>query len=160
MSGEELPGSYYKGGAYENRKDSVRAGKMEQGYTITIDLSSSKPIYRQIADNVITQIAMGLLAPGDKLPSSRQLSSILGINYHTVNRAYASLIQEGYVYLDRRKKVVVNEIPEGKGKKLDPEWVEKMKTLLSEALSRGFGPAIILKEVESALTQISEGKAM
>lgn len=149
---------YGSTGHSEANQYSKRVFKMNEGYIITIDLTSSKPIYRQIADNVITQIAMGVLVPGDKLPSSRQLSTILGINYHTVNRAYSYLVQEGYVYLDRRKKVFVSDIPEGKREKLNSEWVGKIRTLLSEALSKGYDRAYIIDEIESILAEINLGK--
>ncbi len=127
----------------------------QKTYSITIDLSSSKPIYMQIVDSVVMQIAVNLLLPGSRLPSSRQLSSQLGVNYHTVNRAYTYLIQEGYVYLDRRKKVIVKEIPEAKLKTLDGMWRERIRTLLNEAISKGFEPSEIILEISSLLGDIS-----
>lgn len=130
----------------------------EGGYTITIDLNSSKPIYMQITDSVITQIAMGMLSPGDKLPSSRKLSSILGINYHTVNRAYSFLIQEGYVTLDRRKRIIVNKIPEEKAADFDAAWLEKMKVMLSEAVSKGLSTERISHQIQLLLEQIEATK--
>lgn len=132
--------------------------RSEGGYTITIDLNSSKPIYMQITDSVITQIAMGMLSPGDKLPSSRKLSSILGINYHTVNRAYSFLIQEGYVTLDRRKRIIVNKIPEEKVADFDEVWLEKMKVMLSEALSKGLSQERISHQIQLLLEQIEATK--
>jgi DNA-binding transcriptional regulator YhcF (GntR family) len=143
----------------ESMKTSAISGwKSQEGYTITIDLNSSKPIYLQICDSVITQIAMGILTPGEKLPSSRRLSSALGINYHTVNRAYSQLIQEGYVTLDRRKRITINEIPEGKRSGFDPIWVERMKVILSEAVSKGFNSDMIMVKIQSILEDIESTK--
>ena len=82
-----------------------RMSKEKDGFAITIDLTSSEPIYRQIMNNIINNIAGGILEENDKLPSSRELSAILGINYHTVNKAYSFLEQEKYIYMDRRKRV-------------------------------------------------------
>ena len=76
---------------------------------ITIDETASEPLYKQIHDQVIAGIATGQLEPGMSLPSVRSLASDLGINLHTVNKAYAVLRDEGYVTLshasgDRREK--------------------------------------------------------
>lgn len=64
---------------------------------IRIDQSDEAPIYLQIRDQIIEGIARGELSPGDSLPSVRQLAADLGINLHTVNKAYAVLRDEGYV---------------------------------------------------------------
>ncbi len=152
-------GEVFRKAPGEAMKTSAISGwKSQEGYTITIDLNSSKPIYLQICDSVITQIAMGVLSPGEKLPSSRRLSSALGINYHTVNRAYSQLIQEGYVILDRRKRVIVNEIPEGKRSDFDPIWVEKMKVILAEAVSKGFSSELIMLKIQNILEKIESTK--
>ena len=62
---------------------------------IRIDQALPDPLYRQIRDEVVRGIAQGELAPGDALPSVRNLASDLGINLHTVNKAYALLRDEG-----------------------------------------------------------------
>ena len=77
---------------FGNRKE-YRSGVKDmydenEDFRITIDLSSPEPIYKQIYNDIVKNIAMGILKKGDRLPSSRELSSILGINYHTVNKAY------------------------------------------------------------------------
>ena len=64
---------------------------------LRIDLTSSEPLYRQIRTQVVQGVASGELAPGDPLPSVRSLASDLGVNMHTVNKAYAVLRDEGYV---------------------------------------------------------------
>ena len=64
---------------------------------IRIDQSDEAPIYLQIRDQIIEGIARGELSSGDSLPSVRQLAVDLGINLHTVNKAYAVLRDEGYV---------------------------------------------------------------
>ena len=69
---------------------------------LSIDQRSEAPLYLQIRDQVIEAIARGELAPGDALPSVRSLASDLGINLHTVNKAYAVLRDEGYVLMRGR----------------------------------------------------------
>ena len=58
---------------------------------ITVDKLSDAPLYLQLRDAVIAGIASGELRPGDALPSVRSLAEDLGINLHTVNKAYATL---------------------------------------------------------------------
>ena len=52
-------------------------------------------------------IATAQFCEGDSLPSVRQLADSIGINMHTVNKAYSVLRQEGYVKVDRRKGAVI-----------------------------------------------------
>lgn len=76
---------------------------------ISIDDCSSEPLYKQIYDQVIAGIATGELEPGMSLPSVRSLASDLGINLHTVNKAYAVLRDEGYVQMRGRAGAVISE---------------------------------------------------
>ncbi len=69
---------------------------------LQIDLASDEPIYRQIRTQVVHAVATGELNPGDQLPSVRALASDLGVNMHTVNKAYAVLRDEGYVIMRGR----------------------------------------------------------
>ena len=69
---------------------------------IRIDQSSQMPIYRQLRDQIVAGIASGELSPGEQLPSVRALGTDLGINLHTVNKAYAVLRDEGYLVMRGR----------------------------------------------------------
>ena len=74
---------------------------------IRIDQALPDPLYRQIRDEIVRGIAQGELAPGDALPSVRNLASDLGINLHTVNKAYALLRDEGFVLMRGRQGAYV-----------------------------------------------------
>ena len=76
---------------------------------VSIDECSSEPLYKQIHDQVVAGIATGELEPGMSLPSVRSLASDLGINLHTVNKAYAVLRAEGYVQMRGRAGAVISE---------------------------------------------------
>lgn len=76
---------------------------------ISIDERSSEPLYKQIHNQIIAGIATGELEPGMSLPSVRSLASDLGINLHTVNKAYAILRDEGYVQMRGRAGAVISE---------------------------------------------------
>ena len=74
---------------------------------IEIDFNSDEALYIQLRNQIIMGIATSQLTVGDSLPSVRQLADNIGINMHTVNKAYSVLRQEGYIKLDRRKGAVV-----------------------------------------------------
>ena len=66
--------------------------------TILLDNQSGEPIYRQIAQQIKTQILSGALAPDTPLPSIRNLAKDLRISVITTKRAYDELEQQGFVY--------------------------------------------------------------
>jgi len=72
-----------------------------------IDHTSEEPLYMQIRSQVIASIACGDLKPLDGLPSVRALASDLGVNLHTVNKAYAVLRDEGYLLIRGRSGAYV-----------------------------------------------------
>ena len=72
-----------------------------------IDFNSEEAIYIQLYNQVVMGIATSRLKEGDSLPSVRQLAEEIGINMHTVNKAYAVLKQDGLIQLDRRRGAVV-----------------------------------------------------
>lgn len=74
---------------------------------IDIDQRGDVPIYEQLHRQIIAGIANNELMPGDQLPSVRALAVDLGINLHTVNKAYALLRDEGYLVMRRGTGAVV-----------------------------------------------------
>lgn len=75
-----------------------------------LNLQSKIPIYEQIQTQILRFIEAGVLKPGDKLPSVRQLAVDNGINPNTAARAYAQLEAAGYVYNLPKKGVYIAEI--------------------------------------------------
>ena len=75
---------------------------------IEIDSSSEEAIYIQLRNQIIMGIATARYREGDSLPSVRALAEEIGINMHTVNKAYAVLRQEGILTLDKRKGAVIS----------------------------------------------------
>ena len=80
---------------------------------IEINTQSPSPIYEQLRDQVVLGIASGRLAADEALPSVRSLAADLGVNFHTVNKSYAMLGDEGYIVMDRRRGAVVAQEMEG-----------------------------------------------
>lgn len=105
---------------------------------IQLDLESEEPIYIQLQHQIIEGIAKKKLKPGDPLPSVRSLAADIGINLHTVNKAYQHLKQEGFILIHRQKGVVIN--PDG-FPKADETYRKQLKDslqpLISNSISRG-----------------------
>lgn len=74
---------------------------------IEIDFNSDEAFYVQLRNQIVIGIATSALKEGDVLPSVRQLAEVIGINMHTVNKAYSLLRQEGFVQVDRRRGAVI-----------------------------------------------------
>ena len=74
---------------------------------IQIDFNSDEALYLQLCNQIIMGIATSQFQEGDSLPSVRQLADSIGINMHTVNKAYTVLKQEGYVKVDRRRGAII-----------------------------------------------------
>lgn len=75
---------------------------------IEIDFNSDEALYMQLRNQIILGIATNQYVEGDSLPSVRQLAEEIGINMHTVNKAYGVLKQEGLIRLDRRRGAVIS----------------------------------------------------
>lgn len=98
---------------------------------ITVDKLSDDPLYLQLRDAVIAGIASGELRPGDALPSVRSLAEDLGINLHTVNKAYATLRGEGYVIMLGRRGAYVADAPADPAAGMDEAALEAALTKLA-----------------------------
>ena len=102
---------------------------------IEIDFSSDEAIYQQLCNQIIMGIATLQYTDGQVLPSVRQLADEIGINMHTVNKAYTVLKQEGFVKVDRRRGAVIS-VDSDKQRAL--ETVRgKLQESIAEALCRG-----------------------
>lgn len=64
---------------------------------VHLDYRDARPIYAQIIAGLRQQITAGVLQPGDKLPSVRELAAELAINPNTIQRAYRELEQAGVI---------------------------------------------------------------
>ena len=115
---------------------------------IEIDFNSDEAIYVQLMNQIILGIATSRLREGDPLPSVRQLADTVGINMHTVNKAYALLRQEGFVTIDRRKGAVI-AVDVDKIKAL-----EEMKQNLVVAMARGCCKNVTREEVHALIDEI------
>ena len=70
---------------------------MNGGIMIVLDFRDKRPLNEQVAEKIMNLIAQGALAPGERLPSVRNLAVDLSVNPNTVQRAYAALEEKGYI---------------------------------------------------------------
>lgn len=97
---------------------------------VRIDQASPDPVYLQIRDQIVAAIARGELLPADRLPSVRALASDLGINLHTVNKAYAVLRDEGYLLMRGRSGAVVADYQQAASAERKAASAEKLASEL------------------------------
>jgi len=115
---------------------------------LEIDFKSDEAFYVQLCNQIIIGIASSRLHEGDPLPSVRQLANDIGINMHTVNKAYSILKQEGYIRLDRRYGAVI-AVDVDKLKAM-----EEMKRELLVILAKGSCKHITRQEVHQLIDEI------
>ncbi|AHC52033.1 GntR family transcriptional regulator [Sulfolobus acidocaldarius SUSAZ] len=113
---------------------------------IKIDLESKTPTYKQIADQIIELIAKGKLKPGDKLPSIRELASMLGVNMLTVNKAYNYLVNEGFIVVQKRRYVVKSEVR-------DDSWKSMLRVVIYRALASNKNRDEIVNEINRIISE-------
>lgn len=117
---------------------------------IELDLQSETPIYAQLVDQIVEGIASGALKPGAPLPSIRNLSEGLGINLHTVNKAYNLLKQEGFLQVHRKKGVIVQ--PDGMPgvtEEFEEKLRQQLRSLAAAAAVRGMSEEAFAQESKS-----------
>ena len=85
---------------------------------ISINYRDPRPVYEQVRDGFKKLILSGILGENDKLPSVRILASELAINPNTIQRAYAELEAEGFIYSAQGKGSFVAEVDRDR-KKID-----------------------------------------
>ena len=117
---------------------------------IEIDFSSEEALYLQLRNQIILGIASARFQEGDALPSVRQLADDIGINMHTVNKAYTVLKQEGFLKVDRRKGAVI-ALDADKLTSLN-EMDENLRVILAKGICKG----VSKDEVHQMIDEIYE----
>ena len=114
---------------------------------IEIQTNSPVPIYLQLAQQLIELMARNELKPGDSLPSVRAFAADLGMNMHTVNKAYHYLEEKEFIKIVPKSGVIVQ--PNGLKKATEverQELAQQIRPLLAEGL--------LLKLTEQELTEM------
>ncbi len=133
----------------------------EKKLSLQLDFHSGLPIYTQIVNQVQSQLANGMLKPGDQLPTVRALAQELRVNFNTVARAYRILDEARIISTQQGRGTFITEI-------LLPYVAEKLRNESLEALTRrfvdeairlGFSEREISQMVRDNLKLVKEAKA-
>ena len=127
---------------------------------LQIDFRSGLPIYTQIVNQVQTQIAGGILKPGDQLPTVRALAEELRVNFNTVARAYRILDEARIISTQQGRGTYITEIPPPKvTAKLRKEALEALtQRHISEAVRLDFSKDEIIEMVKEQIKSWNEMK--
>jgi len=119
-----------------------------------IEQDSETPIYQQLRDHIVSGIAYEKHCEVEYLPSVRQLADQLGVNMHTVNKAYALLAEEGFVSVERCKGVVI--VVDGDREKAVGILKDKLQVTLAEAVCRNISKEEVCLLVEEYYNSLGE----
>lgn len=119
---------------------------------LSLDDSDPRPLYLQLAAQVKEQIRRGALRPADELPSVRELASELGINLHTVHKAYQTLRDDGVILLRLGRVPRVGPL---RRTPADREEVEaRINVRLSELITEAFHLGLSHKDFRSLVDDL------
>ncbi|HMU93368.1 MAG TPA: GntR family transcriptional regulator [Anaerolineales bacterium] len=130
----------------------------EKKLTLRLDFHSGLPIYTQIVNQIQSQLANGILMPGDQLPTVRALAQELRVNFNTVARAYRILDEARVISTQQGRGTYITEIPPPKvSKKLRSESLATLtQRFISEAIRLGFSEREISQMVRDNLKSMKE----
>jgi GntR family transcriptional regulator len=132
----------------------------EKKLTLNLDFHSGLPIYTQIVNQIQSQLANGILKPGDQLPTVRALASELRVNFNTVARAYRILDEGRNISTQQGRGTYITEIPqpEAREKLRHEALAELTQRFINEALRLGFSDREIRQTVKDRLSSGKETK--
>ena len=114
---------------------------------IILDYKDRRPIYEQVAEKLEELMLLGVLGENEPLPSVRSLAMELSINPNTIQRAYAELERQGYIYAVKGKGsfVAENSVMKEKRKK---DLLIQVSEVIDEAIRLGISGEEIKNMVE------------
>jgi DNA-binding transcriptional regulator YhcF (GntR family) len=126
---------------------------------IEIETNSAVPIYLQLAQAIIEGVARGELKPGDSMPSVRAFAADLGMNMHTVNKAYHYLEEKEFIQIVQKKGVFIHENGVRKATSTDRvRLVKELRPIIAEALCLQLSQEEIEQLVRDIILDVKEEK--
>ena len=122
-------------------------------FRFQLDLHSGVPVYRQVIDQVRGDIAAGQLAPGDQLPTVRQLAVDLAINPNTVVRAYRELELGGLLETQQGTGTFIST---QKIKRSDAERSRQLAQIVADCVSRAGAAGFTVDELIDELRGLAQ----
>lgn len=126
---------------------------------IEIQTNSSVPIYLQLAHQLIEGIVRGELKPGDSLPSVRSFAADLGMNMHTVNKAYHYLEEKEFIQIVPKSGVIIHPNGIKEATEIEKEMLkEQLRPLLAEGLVQNLTEEEMVSMLHELVQRIKEGE--
>lgn len=119
---------------------------------IQLDFSDRRPLYEQIKEKFKELIISGAMKEHEKIPSVRELASILTINPNTIQRAYKELEEEGYIYSQRAKGSFIAPVQQMQ----ETAYIKSLYKNLIEAAGELFYRGERLENVTAEITKVYE----
>lgn len=119
-----------------------------------LNYQSHKSLYEQIVDNIKEQIMTGVLKENTQLPTVRELSQLLTINPHTVQKSFQTLDQEGYIYTIANKGTFVSS---RKHVKIDEQKVDDMIQVIVEGYKELIHMGMTQDEIHNKILEYMKG---
>ncbi len=116
---------------------------------IKVDYSLNYPPFQQIHDQLVAAILSGELNNGDVLPASRAMAGALGVNFHTINRTYQTMREEGFIEFTKRRRYVVSF--DKKSNLFIAEFEKKESQIIDEAIGKGLNEGQIVNILRALL---------
>src|SRR6185436_10299337 len=129
----------------------TRDSKSNPRFEFRLDMASGVPVYRQIMDLVMGGIASGGLAPGDQLPTVRQLAVDLAVNPNTVVRAYRELEYRGVLDTQHGTGTFITH---RKVKRSDVEHQRQLTQLVADLVARAGAAGFTVDELMEQLSEL------
>lgn len=115
---------------------------------ISIEMDSDIPIYTQLVNELMECVANGSLQSGDALPSVRSLAADLGINMHTVNKAYRDLEIKGIVKIIPKSGAIIHS------PSLDSAALTRIENVLKPNIAEALAIGLTRKDIEKIITNL------
>lgn len=116
---------------------------------IELNEESTTPVYLQLANAIIANIASENVVPYDALPSSRSLARGLQINMHTVNKAYHYLEDKGLILVQPKSGAIIHpDALKAASKAEQEDLLERLKPIIDEAKCKQVDISDLLKKLE------------
>lgn len=119
---------------------------------IEIETTSDIPIYTQLVNQLIGLIAAGSIKPNESLPSVRSLAADLGVNMHTVNKAYHELERKNIINIIPKSGAVISDLQKP-SEQLISGITQLLKPIIAESIVYGMDEAEILSIASSIISE-------
>ena len=123
-----------------------------------VDERSGVPIWMQIRKRLVYLITSGKYACDERLPSVRELSVRLGVNYNTINKVYQYLERDGFIFTKRGRGSFVADVSRVDYSADDGEMEALAMDFVQNALSRGMEPDDIINLVRDQISRLEESR--